>query len=124
MSQSTAVNTTTNNLISMTPAAKARIVELLKHSKNKNLMLRIYVDGGCCSGFEYCFSFDEKREEDHTLIKDSGVEVIADPISIRYLLGTTLDYKKSDMEDCFLIINSKEKKGCDCSSSSCYSSCC
>lgn len=124
MSEITTVNTTISNLIHLTDSAKVRILELLDHSTNPNLKLRVYVDGSCCSGFEYYFAFEEKLEEDHTLLAEQELEIIADPISIKYLIGTTLDYSSNGTISGFTIINPKVKKECGCSHTSCHSSCC
>ena len=107
-----------DNNITITPAAKNRILELLKYGNNDQLKLRVYVNGGGCSGFEYCFAFEEQAEDD-IVIKGEGVEIIIDPISIKYLRGAILDYKKTLTESTFIVINPNAKATCECEKSFC-----
>lgn len=104
--------------ITITPAAKNRILELLKYGNNDQLKLRVYVNGGGCSGFEYCFAFEEQADDD-ILIQDESVAIIIDPISIKYLNGATLDYKKTLTESTFIVINPNAKATCECEKSFC-----
>ncbi len=108
----------TTKIITITPAAKDRVLELLSNTLNLNLKLRVYVEGGGCSGFEYCFAFEEQLADD-ILIQDQNVEVIIDPISLNYLNGATLDYKKTLTESCFVIQNPNAKATCECEKSFC-----
>lgn len=108
----------TDNNITITPAAKNRILELLKYANNDQLKLRVYVNGGGCSGFEYCFAFEEQAEDD-IVITEEGVAIIIDPISIKYLRGAILDYKKTLTESTFVVINPNAKATCECEKSFC-----
>lgn len=104
--------------ITITPTAKNRILELLKYGDNSQLKLRVYVNGGGCSGFEYCFAFEEQADDD-IIIQDEDVAIIVDPISIKYLRGATLDYKKTLTESTFKVINPNAKATCECEKSFC-----
>ena len=55
-------------------------------------MLRVYVTGGGCSGFQYGFTFDENLAEDDTVVERDGVRMVIDAMSFQYLVGATVDY--------------------------------
>ena len=104
--------------ILITPAAKKRILELLSRSEDPNLNLRIYLSKGGCSGFEYSFAFDQLEEED--IVIQDDVKIIVDPISCKYLDGSTLDYLETPESTGFTIIGSKTKSSCcGCNENSC-----
>lgn len=113
-----AIISTEKNIINITSAAKNRILELLSNANNPNLKLRVYIEGGGCSGFEYCFAFEEQAEDD-ILIQDGDAKIIIDPISLKFLNGASLDYKKTLTESCFVIHNPNAKATCECEKSFC-----
>jgi iron-sulfur cluster insertion protein len=111
-------DTVTSDII-ITDNAKNRISELLQNCDNNNTRLRIYIEGRSCSGFSYCFSFEEPLDED-IRIKHNNCEVIIDPISLEFMQGSTLDYHNTLTESYFVINNPKEQKSsCACGASSC-----
>lgn len=74
---------------------------------------RVYVQGGGCSGFQYGFTFDDKREDD--LIMDAGdLKVVVDPISLPYLQGVTVDYKEDFSGSGFAVTNPNASGSCGC----------
>jgi len=105
-------------IVTITNSAKNRIVELVSNSNNPNIKLRIYINGGGCSGFEYCFAFEEQLEDD-ILIQDGDAGIIIDPVSLGYLQGSSLDYIKTLTEASFVINNPNAKATCDCGASFC-----
>ncbi len=74
-----------NHSMTFTPAAAGRVKELIEEEGNPSLKLRVYVQGGGCSGFEYGFTFDENIEEDDTQLVTEGVILLIDPNSLGYL---------------------------------------
>lgn len=100
-----------------TSAAAARVKELIDDEGNPNLMLRVYVQGGGCSGFEYGFTFDEHQEDDDTRVETDGVVLLIDSNSLQYLSTATIDYVKDAQGEQFVIRNPKAKTTCGCGSS-------
>jgi len=81
------------------------------------LFLRVYIQGGGCSGFQYGFEFSEESEQDDLRWNVEGVDVRMDPISHQYLHEATLDYEKSIMGEKFIFRNPNAKSTCGCGSS-------
>ena len=80
-------------------------------------MLRIYVQGGGCSGFQYGFIFDENTEEGDTVVKEEGVTVLVDPMSMQYLAGASVNFVEELMGSKFVISNPNAKTSCGCGES-------
>lgn len=100
-----------------TDAAAAKVSELIREESNPNLKLRVFVQGGGCSGFQYGFTFDENLEEGDTRVENGGVTLLIDPMSIQYLAGAEIDYRE-DMEGAqFVIRNPNASTTCGCGSS-------
>jgi iron-sulfur cluster insertion protein len=100
-----------------TDAAAAKVGELIREEANPNLKLRVFVQGGGCSGFQYGFTFDEAVEDGDTRVEKDGVTLLIDPMSIQYLAGAEIDYKE-DMEGAqFVIRNPNASTTCGCGSS-------
>lgn len=105
-------------MIEITDAAKEQIVSLLSEENNPELKLRTYITGGGCSGFNYGFTFDEeKNEDDWEFPLDDQFKVVIDALSMQYLEGATIDYKKDIMGSSFTIKNPNAKTTCGCGSS-------
>ncbi len=100
-----------------TDAAAAKVKELLTEEGNPDLKLRVFVQGGGCSGFQYGFTFDEEVNDDDTTIDKSGVQLLIDPMSFQYLVGAEIDFK-DDLEGAqFVIRNPNANSTCGCGSS-------
>jgi len=100
-----------------TPAAAKKVSELIAEEGNPELMLRIYVQGGGCSGFQYGFTFDETvNDGDETVVTD-GVTLLIDPMSIQYLMGAEVDYSEGLQGAQFVIRNPNASTTCGCGSS-------
>lgn len=98
-------------------AAAAKVRELLAEENNPDLRLRVFVQGGGCSGFQYGFTFDETVNDDDTTIQKDGVELLIDPMSFQYLVGAEIDYK-DDLDGAqFVIRNLNATTTCGCGSS-------
>jgi iron-sulfur cluster insertion protein len=103
--------------ILFTEAAADKVRDLLIDEGNPNLKLRVFVQGGGCSGFQYGFTFDEDVSEDDTALEKKGVQLLVDPMSFQYLLGAEIDYKE-DLEGAqFVIRNPNATTTCGCGSS-------
>jgi len=100
-----------------TDAAAAKVKDLLIEEGNPELRLRVFVQGGGCSGFQYGFTFDESVNDDDTTIAKNGVQLLIDPMSLQYLVGAEIDYK-DDLEGAqFVIRNPNATTTCGCGSS-------
>ena len=103
--------------ISISDAAVNRINQLLESKSNPDLMLRVYIQGGGCSGFQYGFQFDESTQEDDIAIEKSGIRVVVDMLSLQYLGGAEIDFKDDLMGSRFLVNNPNATTTCGCGSS-------
>src|ERR1700744_6688236 len=86
-----------------TDSAAAKVKELVDEEGNPELKLRVFVQGGGCSGFQYGFTFDEAVNEDDTVLDKGGVQLLVDPMSFQYLVGAEIDYKE-DLEGSQFVI--------------------
>lgn len=102
--------------INLTPAAVIKIADLLAE-QGDDVMLRIYVQGGGCSGFQYGFVFDDAVEVDDFLFTFDGAKVVIDAMSIQYLSDASVDYVEELMGAHFAIANPSAKSTCGCGSS-------
>jgi iron-sulfur cluster insertion protein len=106
----------TDSLV-FTESAASKIKTLIEAEGNDKLMLRVYVQGGGCSGFQYGFSFDESIEEGDTVVEQGGVKLLVDPMSFQYLLGAEIDYTENLQGAQFVIRNPNATTTCGCGSS-------
>jgi len=98
-------------------SAASKVAELIAEEGNPNLKLRVFISGGGCSGFQYGFTFDENLEDGDTQVRNAGVTLLIDPMSIQYLAGAEIDYK-NDLEGArFVIRNPNAVTTCGCGSS-------
>lgn len=96
-------------------AVKAR--ELMVDEGSDDLMLRVFVSGGGCSGFQYGFTFDDAAGDGDTVVENDGVRLLIDPMSVQYLMGAEIDYTE-DLEGArFVIRNPNATTTCGCGSS-------
>lgn len=98
-------------------AAAAKVRELIAEEGNDALKLRVYIQGGGCSGFQYGFEFDEQQAEEDLAIQTDGVTLLVDPLSLQYLMGAEVDYTESLHGAQFVIRNPNAKTTCGCGSS-------
>lgn len=103
-------------MIQMSDSAKGEVKRLLEKEGKPELGLRMGVDGGGCSGFNYSLGFDTARDDDKTFDVD-GIKVMVDSKSLLYLAGTKLDYIDTLNEKGFKFENPNAKKSCGCGSS-------
>jgi len=103
--------------IEFTQAAAAKLKTLVQEEENDRLMLRVYVTGGGCSGFQYGFAFDEEHQEDDTEVLRDGVKLVVDPLSFQYLVGSEVDYKENLEGSRFTVQNPNATSTCGCGAS-------
>ena len=97
--------------------AVEKLRELVAEEGNPNLMLRVFVQGGGCSGMSYGFTFDEVKNEDDFDFAYEEVKVLVDSMSMQYLQGATINYKDDIMGSSFVIDNPNATTSCGCGSS-------
>ena len=100
----------------VTERAARRISKVLA-SEPQGSMLRLAVNGGGCSGFQYDFSFDAARGEDDLAIERDGVTVLVDSISLPFVQGATLDFVDDLMGQSFRVVNPNATAACGCGTS-------
>jgi len=100
-----------------TPAAAGKVRQLIDEEGNDALKLRVYIQGGGCSGFQYGFEFDEAKAEDDLAVETDGVTLLVDPLSLQYLTGAEVDYTENLQGAQFVIRNPNAKTTCGCGSS-------
>ncbi len=103
--------------ILISESAATRIGELRDQDGNPNLMLRIAVSAGGCSGFSYGFELDETVNDDDLLFERDGIKVIVDETSLELLKGSELDYKQDLIGSYFQMSNPNANVTCGCGSS-------
>jgi len=103
--------------LNFTGAAAAKVRELIREEGNAALALRVYIQGGGCSGFQYGFEFDENRAEDDVAVNTDEATLLVDPLSLQYLMGSEVDYTESLHGAQFVIRNPNAKTTCGCGSS-------
>ena len=104
-------------MISVTDSAVEKIRDILAEENNPKLKLRMFVQGGGCSGFQYGFTLDEDTSEDDYDIEANGIHVLVDAMSAQYLTNATVDYKEEIMGSQFVIQNPNAVNTCGCGSS-------
>lgn len=100
-----------------TSEAASKVADLIGAEGNPELMLRVYIQGGGCSGFQYGFTFDEAVQEGDTEIVTDGVKLLVDPMSLQYLTGAEIDYTEGLQGAQFVIRNPNAATSCGCGSS-------
>lgn len=100
-----------------TDSAAAKVKDLMLEEGNPELKLRVFVQGGGCSGFQYGFTFDEAVNDDDTVLNNDGVQLLVDPMSFQYLVGAEIDYKEDIEGSQFVIRNPNASTTCGCGSS-------
>ena len=102
-------------LLIITPTAAAKVVELMAEEPDaQSLVLRVAIQGGGCSGFQYGLGFDSGPAEGDTELLLEGVHVVVDPYSAPYLRGATVDFLNGLQESGFKIDNPNAVSSCGC----------
>ncbi len=105
-------------MITLTDRAACELKELMIQEKKTNAYLRVWVAGGGCSGLQYGMALDDGEPEDgDQTFENDGVRVLIDDLSLRYMVGSTVDYVDDPMGGGFKIENPMATKSCGCGSS-------
>jgi len=100
-----------------TDNAADKVKQLIEDEGNPDLKLRVFVNGGGCSGFQYGFTFDEVKNDDDTVMEKNGVMLLIDPMSYQYLVGAEIDFQEGLEGAQFVIKNPNATSTCGCGSS-------
>ena len=103
--------------MNLEPNAVSKLREILAEENNPNIKLRVFVQGGGCSGFSYGFTLDEEQNEDDFDFSYDEIKVLVDSMSFQYLQGASIDYKEDLMNASFVINNPQAVSTCGCGSS-------
>ncbi len=98
-------------------SAADKVRELIAEEGEDNLMLRVFISGGGCSGFQYGFTFEQAATDGDTVVEKAGVRLLIDPMSYQYLVGAEIDYSEGLQGAQFVIRNPNAKTTCGCGSS-------
>ncbi|MFA7595522.1 MAG: iron-sulfur cluster insertion protein ErpA [Novosphingobium sp.] len=102
--------------VTLTPAAAARVAAIAA-KQAKPAMLRLSVEGGGCSGFQYRFGLAEAVEGDDSISETDGVKLVIDPMSLELVAGSMVDFVESLGGTSFQVTNPNAAAGCGCGSS-------
>lgn len=105
-----------NTSITVSERAARRIGEILK-GEPSGTMLRVSVEGGGCSGFQYKFDMERAKATDDLVIDRDGAVVLIDPVSVNYMAGSEIDFVDSLIGASFKVNNPKAKASCGCGTS-------
>lgn len=100
-----------------TESAANRVRKLIEDDGRTGLMLRVFVQGGGCSGFQYGFDLELESADDDLMFETAGVKLVVDPMSIQYLQGAEVDFKEDLTGSQFVINNPNATTTCGCGSS-------
>ena len=104
-------------MVNVSTAAASKISELLTEEGKVGSGLRVFVQGGGCSGLQYGFEFDEQIQDGDTCVENLGVKLLVDPMSVQYLTGAEIDYREGLDGAQFVIRNPNASTTCGCGSS-------
>ena len=104
-------------MLTITEAAQSKITDILLEENNPAMRLRMYVQGGGCSGMSYGFTLDEVKNEDDFEIPFRLSSVLVDAMSMQYVSGSEIDYKDDLSGSQFMIKNPSASSTCGCGSS-------
>lgn len=103
--------------IDFTDSAAQRVGELITGDGRDGLMLRVFVQGGGCSGFQYGFQLDDSRNEDDLSVDREDITMLVDALSLQYLQGSTVDYIDDLIGARFVVTNPNANSTCGCGAS-------
>lgn len=103
--------------LDITESAAAHVLSLFKQEGKANLMLRVAVTSGGCSGFQYAFTFDDQKTPDDQCFERHGLTLVCDETSLEVLDGSVIDYKQELIGSAFTLTNPNAASSCGCGSS-------
>jgi iron-sulfur cluster insertion protein len=104
-------------MMKLETSAVEKLREIIAEENNPNIMLRVFVQGGGCSGFSYGFTLDETQNEDDFDFAYEEIKVLVDAMSMQYLQDSAIDYREDAMGASFVINNPQAVTTCGCGSS-------
>jgi iron-sulfur cluster insertion protein len=104
-------------MMKLDTSAVAKLKDILAEENNPAAKLRVFVQGGGCSGFQYGFTLDEAKNEDDFDFAYDNVTVLVDAMSMQYLQNANIRWDESDMGSSFVIDNPQAQSTCGCGSS-------
>jgi iron-sulfur cluster insertion protein len=104
-------------MITITENVDTKVSEILREENDPAASLRVFVQGGGCSGMSYGFTVETKQNEDDFVIEQQGVTYLVDAMSMQYLQGAVIDFKESFEGASFVISNPNAQTSCGCGSS-------
>ena len=107
---------TATETVTISESAARRIGEILK-GEPAGSMLRVSVEGGGCSGFQYKFDIERSRADDDLVLARDGAVVLIDPVSVNYMAGSQIDFVDDLIGQSFKINNPKATASCGCGTS-------
>ena len=94
--------------------AARKVGELIFRQGRTNPLLRVYIEGGGCSGFQYGFNFEDGVGEEDVVVERDGAKLLVDPMSFQYLMGSEIDYREDLQGSRFVINNPNAATTCGC----------
>jgi len=104
-------------MITITENVDTKVADILREGNDPTTSLRVFVQGGGCSGMSYGFTLETEQNEDDFVIEQHGVKYLIDAMSMQYLQGATIDYKEDFEGSNFVISNPNAQTSCGCGSS-------
>jgi iron-sulfur cluster insertion protein len=104
-------------MITLSDSAREKISSLIAEERDSKSHLRVFVQGGGCSGMQYGFTFDEEVNDDDHVLEFDDVKLLVDSMSSQYLVGATIDYREDLQGSNFSIKNPNAETTCGCGSS-------
>ena len=104
-------------VVTLTPAAAARVKEIMDRADKPYAGLRVGVKNGGCAGSEYIFEYAAEQGPIDEVVEDQGVTILIDPKAVLFLIGTTIDYETTKLSSKFVFNNPNETDACGCGES-------
>jgi iron-sulfur cluster assembly protein len=104
-------------VVTLTPAAAARVKEIMDRADKPYAGLRVGVKNGGCAGSEYIFEYAVEKGPIDEVVEDQGVTILIDPKAVLFLIGTTIDYETTKLSSKFVFNNPNETDACGCGES-------
>jgi iron-sulfur cluster assembly protein len=104
-------------VVTLTPAAAARVREIMDRADKPYAGLRVGVKNGGCAGSEYIFEYAAEKGPIDEVVEDQGVTILIDPKAVLFLIGTTIDYETTKLSSKFVFNNPTETDACGCGES-------
>ena len=105
---------TSQQIISLTEKAAAKVRQMIKKENRENFGLRLGIVSGGCSGYMYSIGLEKEANKDDLVIEDRGIRVFINPESVPFMKGSVVDYKEALQNSGFKINNPNVKRTCGC----------